>query len=280
VNGDGPGSQTDTVTVSGHDDENTNVSQTASSTVTIKNVAPVVTTNLQSSVDCQSSVTLSGQFTDAGGNDGPWFVDINWGDGSHTTYYQANATQPIAINKSHTYVVPGPYTVTTTVTDKDGGAGSDGAGHTITVNQAYTVKFMPPFDTSTPSNLIANTMKSGRTVPVKVTLFDVCRGVYLTGSATSNVTIAVSKSVDSNGVVTDAIETYADAGNSNGNTNVFRWTSDSSGPNGGFWIYNLDSSTAGPNGTALAVNSIYRINVYVNNVKATVNQWALLKPVK
>jgi hypothetical protein len=30
----------------------------------------------------------------------------------------------------------------------------------------------------------------------------------------------------------------------------------------------------------LGVNTTYRVNVYVNATKATVNQWALLKPVK
>jgi uncharacterized repeat protein (TIGR01451 family) len=279
VNGDGPGSQSDMVSVTGHDDENTSVTQTATTTVMINNVAPVVTTNLSPSVDCQTSVTLTGSFTDGGGNDGPYSVDINWGDGTHTVYAQINAPQPILISQSHTYALPGSYTVTTMVTDKDGGVGTDSAGHIIAVNQAYTVKFLPPFDGSTPSNLITNTMKSGRTVPVKLTLFDICRNVYVTGTPSSSVTIGVAKANDANGVAADPVEYYADAGAANGNTNVFRWTGDPSSAGGGFWIYNLDSSYAN-NGGPLAIGTVYRINAYVGSVKATVYQWALLKPVK
>jgi len=275
VNGNGPTAQTDTVTVSGADDENTAVTGTAQSTVTINNVAPTVSTSLTTNADCQTSVTLTGSFSDAGGNDGPYSVDINWGDGTHTLYSQANASQPIAISQSHTYALAGSYTVTTSVKDKDGATGTDGAGNAITVNQTYTVAFLPPFDGSTPSNLITNTMKAGRTVPVKVTLYDNCRKMYVTGT-TSNVTIGVSKAITANGVTTDAVETYSDAGNANGNTNLFRWTSDSSG---GFWIYNLDSTNAYNNGP-MTVGETYRINVFVGAVKATVNQWALLKPTK
>jgi len=190
-------------------------------------------------------------------------------------YSQANAPQPIAISQSHTYALAGSFTVTTSVKDKDGATGTDGAGNTITVNQTYTVAFLPPFDGSTPSNLITNTMKAGRTVPVKVTIFDNCRKVYVTGT-TSTVTIGVSKATTANGVTTDAVETYSDAGNANGNTNLFRWTSDSSG---GFWIYNLDSTNAYNNGP-MTIGETYRINVFVGAVKATVNQWALLKPTK
>src|SRR4029079_5015411 len=77
VNGNGPTAQTDTVTVSGADDENTAVTGTAQSTVTINNVAPTVSTSLTTNADCQTSVTLTGSFSDAGGNDGPYSVDIN-----------------------------------------------------------------------------------------------------------------------------------------------------------------------------------------------------------
>jgi len=203
-------------------------------------------------------------------------VDINWGDGTHTTYAEANAdaTSGIGISRSHTYALPGTYTVTTSVTDKDTGKGMD--SDSVTVNQTYNVKFLAPFDASTPTTLIANTMKAGRTVPVKVTIFDNCRNVYVTGATTSNVTIGVSKSTAPNGTTTDAVETYSDAGNANGNTNLFRWTTDSTG---GFWIYNLDSTNAYNNGP-MTVGDTFRVNVFVGTVKATVNQWALLKPTK
>ncbi len=43
----------------------------------------------------------------------------------------------------------------------------------------------------------------------------------------------------------------------------------------GFWIYNLDSKALG-----LVVNNLYRVDVYVGLVKATVANWAVLQPVK
>jgi len=272
---DGPKSHEISATVT--DNESVNgTSNTTKKTITVNNALPVVAVSLAGPADCQTTVLLTGQFSDAGGSDGDWAVDINWGDGNHTTYTQLNAdaSSGIPISRTHTYALPGTYTVTTSVTDKDAGKGTD--SDPMTVNQTYTVKFLPPFDGSTPSNLIANTMKAGRTVPVKVTIFDNCRNTYVTGATTSNVTIGVSKSTLPNGTTTDGVETYSDAGNANGNTNLFRWTTDSTG---GFWIYNLDSTNAYLNGP-MAVGETYRVNVFVGAVKATVNQWALLKPTK
>jgi hypothetical protein len=120
-------------------------------------------------------------------------------------------------------------------------------------------------------------MKSGRVVPVKVTIYDDCAQAYVTDPA-AMVKIFVSLA-SSNNTSNDAVETYADAGASNGNTLYFRWTSDTSAPGGGFWIYNLDSKTV-LGGSALAINKTYRVDVYIGNVKATVTTWALLTPVK
>ena len=54
-------------------------------------------------------------------NDGPWTVNVNWGDGSpHTTF--TRATQGTLGTQTHTYADNGTYTVTVTVTDKDGGS--------------------------------------------------------------------------------------------------------------------------------------------------------------
>src|SRR5205085_745731 len=64
-----------------------------------------------------------GSFSDAGANDGPWSVDVDWGDGSPHTSFNA-ASQGALGSKSHTYDDNGAYTVKVTVTDKDGGSGS------------------------------------------------------------------------------------------------------------------------------------------------------------
>ena len=251
-------------------------SNTDEKIVSVSNVAPTPSLSVNGSVDCQASTSLTPSFTDPGANDGPWALDIDWGDGTHTAF--TSSTRGAQAPKPHTYALANTYTVTLTVTDKDTGSATS-TGTVITVTQVYTVKFLPPFDTSNPSNLIANTMKAGRTVPVKVTIYDACRGRYVTGSTGSTVTIGVSKASDTQGVHTDALETYADAGAANGNTNVFRWTGDGSTTGGGFWIYNLDSTSA-YNGGPMTIGEIYRVNAFVGGIKATRDQWALLKPVK
>jgi hypothetical protein len=120
-------------------------------------------------------------------------------------------------------------------------------------------------------------MRSGRTVPVKVTIYDDCAQAYVTNPSAA-VSIFLSTGTSTGGS-NDAVEVYADAGASNSNTLSFRWTSDTSAPGGGFWIYNLDSRTA-LNGSALVINTTYRVDVFVGAVKATTTKWALLKPVR
>lgn len=232
--------------------------------VTVNNVAPTVTASITGTVDCRQNATLSLSFSDPGVNDGPWAVEIDWGDGSTNTTFDA-ASQGAQPDQTHTYVSPGSYTAVVSVTDKDGGVGSDG-DNTVTVEQVYTVDFLPPFDDSSTSGLIVNKMKNGRVVPVKATIYDVCTESYLTDPSAS-VTIKVSKT---SGTGTgDPIEEYADAGSSSAGTNAFRWSDD------GFWIYNLDSKALG-----LVVNNTYRVDIYVAGVKATRDVWAALQPVK
>jgi hypothetical protein len=235
-------------------------------TVTVSNVAPTVTSSVSASIDCRTNASLSLSFTDPGVEDDPWAVDINWGDGSAHTQYNATA-QGAQTAQTHEYTTPGSYTVTVSVTDKDGGAGTDSDDdNKIEVLQTYTVDFLPPFDDSSPSGLIVNKMKNGRVVPVKTTLYDDCALQYVTDPTTA-VTIKTSKT---SGTGTgDPVEEYADAGQSSAGTNAFRWSSD------GFWIYNLDSRALG-----LIVNNNYRVDVYVGSVKATVDTWAVLQPVK
>lgn len=269
---DGPAqSQTVMITV----DDGTDTSF-ATFDLTVENAKPAVTASWASAtVDCRKPATLNFGFSDAGVNDNPWTVDIDWDDSSSHYYDNAVAAQS-TFSQSHTYNTQGTYTATVGVTDKDNGFGSNTA--TLNVLQTYTVKFLQPFDGSSPtSGLITNTMKSGRTVPVKVTIYDDCAQTYVT-DPTAMVKIFLSTGT-STGTSNDAVEVYADAGASNGNTLYFRWTSDSSAPGGGFWIYNLDSKTA-LNGSPLAINTTYRIDIFVDSVKATATTHALLKPVK
>ena len=69
------------------------------------------------------------------------------------------------------YALPNAYNATVSVTDKDADTETD-LVNGLTINQTYTVDFLPPFDDSSPSGLIVNKMKNGRVVPVKATIYD------------------------------------------------------------------------------------------------------------
>src|SRR5205085_2090769 len=108
--------------------------------VDVHNVPPAVTAAANQSSDEGSSASFDlGSFTDPGANDAPWAVDVNWGDGSAHTTFNAS-TQGALGSKNHTYAdnTPGGYTVTVTVTDKD--SGSDSKSFNVDVhNVAPTV---------------------------------------------------------------------------------------------------------------------------------------------
>jgi PKD repeat protein len=102
-----------TVTVTVTDDDGGVGSDTLA--VTVSNVAPVVVAGADKLINEGDNITLAASFTDAGTVD-THTVLVDWGDGS------AMAT---SLTASHQYVDDGVYTVTVTVTDDDGGVGSD-----------------------------------------------------------------------------------------------------------------------------------------------------------
>ena len=91
---------------------------TATTTVTVNNVAPSITSlNVPASVVSGSSLTAAGTFSDPG-PDAPWSFSFAWGEGSPST---GLVTSPAVVaSASHTYFAVGTYTVRFTVTDKDG----------------------------------------------------------------------------------------------------------------------------------------------------------------
>jgi PKD repeat protein len=102
-----------------------------STTATVTNVAPSVTSLVltPSSVTDHQTVTVSGTITDPGTADSFTFT-INWGDGS-------SPTEPLKVDArrfdaSHEYATAGPYDVTATVTDGDGGAGTQTTSVVVT----------------------------------------------------------------------------------------------------------------------------------------------------
>jgi DNA/RNA endonuclease G (NUC1) len=108
-------------------------SSTKTVTVSIANVAPVVTFKAITSRSVESGdiVAVSGSFTDPG-PDAPWRSSIDWGDG-HTT-----PTLPSKLVRSGErflggtqYKRLGTFTATLTVVDNDGGAGTSALTYTV-----------------------------------------------------------------------------------------------------------------------------------------------------
>jgi hypothetical protein len=130
----------------------------------------------------------------------------------------------------------------------------------------YTATFLRPIDQSDEHGEIANAIKNGRVVPVKVTLWDDCADEAITG-ARDNITIKVSQARLSN-PTSDPVEEFASAGSANTDS-LFRWSDD------GFYIYNLGTKTLGLN-----VGKYYEVDVKVGGYSATENQWAVLSVVK
>ncbi len=117
---DGPASSTVSVQV---EDEDGADSNTATQTVTVANVAPVVVAPAAQSADEGENKTWNlGTFTDAGVDDDPWTVSVDWGDGSPTESRPNAGSAGSLGTASHSYGDNGTYTATVTVTDKDGAA--------------------------------------------------------------------------------------------------------------------------------------------------------------
>src|SRR5207302_1561130 len=97
-------------------------SDTKTFQVTVANVAPTVTAAANQTSDEGENHSFGlGSFSDPGVNATPRSADVNWGDGSaHTTF--TTGSQGALADHSHTYADNGTYTVTETMTDKDGGS--------------------------------------------------------------------------------------------------------------------------------------------------------------
>ncbi len=104
---------------------------TQSFSIAVTNVAPTVTAAANQSAKVSMSTAFQlGSFTDPG-PDSPWTVDVDWGDSTSPTTFNATATGSLG-SQTHTYALPGSYTVTVKVTDKDGDFDSE--SFTVTVS--------------------------------------------------------------------------------------------------------------------------------------------------
>ena len=95
----------------------------------ISNANPSVVVDPAGTIISGDLFTLNGGFGDAGQSDAPWSYVIDWGDGTQAT---GSTSAEGAVHASRQYFVAGTYTVTLTVTDKDGGSSS--ASTTLQVN--------------------------------------------------------------------------------------------------------------------------------------------------
>jgi PKD domain-containing protein/thrombospondin type 3 repeat protein len=195
-------------------------------TVTVNNVAPTVgTLNIVGGTGtaCMAgnSVTLDFGFTDPGVNDAPWAVDINWGDGNHTTYNTSSqGAQP---QQSHSYGV-GSFTISTSVKDKDNGTGSNSSAAGA-VSHLYNMSgILAPFNPDGTS-----VWKYGSTLPVKVRITD-CSGAPVPGLAPKVGTSLVSLT-DPNLTIDETASTSAAD-----TTGIMRYD-----PTAGQYIYNFGS---------------------------------------
>jgi hypothetical protein len=107
---------------------------TGMTSVTVSNVAPTVAAGADATINEGATFNQNGSFTDPGTLD-TWTATVDYGDGS--------GVQPLTLTGqtfalSHTYADNGIYTVTVTVTDDDGGPGSDTVQVTVN-NVAPTV---------------------------------------------------------------------------------------------------------------------------------------------
>ncbi|WP_200343556.1 PKD domain-containing protein [Halochromatium glycolicum] len=102
---------------------------TDETSVTVRNVAPVVDAGPDRVIDEGGGINVAGSYTDPGADS--WIATVDYGDGSGERPLALDqATKTFAL--SHDYSANGRYTVTVTVTDDDGDSGSDTLGVTVT----------------------------------------------------------------------------------------------------------------------------------------------------
>lgn len=98
------------------------VSEAATTTVQIANLPPVVRAGPDKRTHPAEPVAVSVYFRDRA-DDAPWTYHVAWGDGTEES---GTATSPDApVELSHVYAMTGAFPVLVSLTDKDGGVGSD-----------------------------------------------------------------------------------------------------------------------------------------------------------
>lgn len=145
--------------------DGTNPDATDASALAVGNVAPVLgaVTATGGGTACGGTVTLAAAATDAGTNDAPVGVVVDWGDGTSSA------------PGSHTYASGGTFNATTTADDLDGG--TDTASTSFSFNTLVGSGFQQPINADGSSRF-----KIGSTIPVKTRIVD-CEGLGAAGRA-------------------------------------------------------------------------------------------------
>jgi PKD repeat protein len=193
-----------TVTVTVSDDDGGVGIDTA--TVTVNNIPPQVDAGPDATIDEGDTFVSAGSFTDPGAD--TWTATVDYGDGSGTQTLPLNPDKTFAL--SHTYADDGVYTVTVSVSDDDGGVGSDTA--TVTVNPGGVVQCI---------NDLTARPKSGK-VQIVWTHENDAESYNVYRSTTSGVKTTPANRIAENHVTTYA--TYLDTNVVNGTTYYYKVT--------------------------------------------------------
>lgn len=110
-----------TVTLTVTDDYGASTSDTL--TVTVNNVAPVVDAGVDAAINEAGTFMSSGSFNDPGAD--TWTATVNYGDGSGSQALLINLDKTFGLSHIYADDTGSPFTVTVTVTDDDGGIGTD-----------------------------------------------------------------------------------------------------------------------------------------------------------
>ena len=197
------GSYTVTVTVTSGDGR----TGTAATTVTVQNVAPVVTGPPDATIAEGSTFSGSGSFTDPGAD--TWTGTVDYGDGSGSQSLVLNADK--AFSLSHVYGRGGVYEVRLSVSDNDGGTGTASFRITVT-NVAPKISPLEPATVSegTPfTRLITFTDPGTETWKAKVNYGDRTTQSFSIGSERS---FTLSHTYLDDGVYTVSVEVTDDVG--------------------------------------------------------------------
>jgi DNA/RNA endonuclease G (NUC1) len=107
--------------------DNDGLTDSATFTLTVTNVAPVVGAVPDGSLNVGATYTAAGSFTDPGAD--AWTATVNWGDGSALEQVPLSGR---SFSLTHIYTAAGTYTVNIDIADDDAAASST---HAVTVAQ-------------------------------------------------------------------------------------------------------------------------------------------------